>query len=95
MIADPLTRLQCSSISDGAAAAVLGVAREHPRDVRVRGSALCSGGLWDYRTDHAWGYEIVARTTAQARERAPVRVTVVDRTNHHTFQPLLYQVAMA
>lgn len=26
---------------------------------------------------------------------APVRVTVIDRTNHHLFQPLLYQVAMA
>lgn len=26
---------------------------------------------------------------------APVRVTVVDRKNHHTFQPLLYQVASA
>jgi NADH dehydrogenase len=25
--------------------------------------------------------------------RAPVEVTVVDRTNHHLFQPLLYQVA--
>ena len=24
---------------------------------------------------------------------APVAVTVVDRTNHHVFQPLLYQVA--
>ncbi|HCF56980.1 MAG TPA: FAD-dependent oxidoreductase, partial [Myxococcales bacterium] len=24
---------------------------------------------------------------------APVRVTVVDRQNHHLFQPLLYQVA--
>src|SRR5690242_19542254 len=23
------------------------------------------------------------------------RITVVDRTNHHLFQPLLYQVAMA
>jgi NADH dehydrogenase len=34
-------------------------------------------------------------TAAQALESAPVRVTVVDRTNHHTFQPLLYQVAMA
>jgi acetyl-CoA acetyltransferase len=78
MIADPLTRLQCSSISDGAAAAVLGVARDHPRDVRVRGSALCSGGLWDYRTDHAWGYEIVARTTEQARERASIGIDDVD-----------------
>lgn len=27
--------------------------------------------------------------------RAPVRVTLLDRTNHHLFQPLLYQVAMA
>lgn len=34
-------------------------------------------------------------TAAQALDGAPVRVTVVDRTNHHTFQPLLYQVAMA
>ena len=25
----------------------------------------------------------------------PVEVTVIDRTNHHLFQPLLYQVAMA
>ena len=37
------------------------------------------GGLW----------------AAQALRRAPVRVTVVDRTNHHVFQPLLYQVATA
>lgn len=27
--------------------------------------------------------------------KAPVRVTVIDRKNHHTFQPLLYQVATA
>ena len=27
--------------------------------------------------------------------RQPVRVTLIDRTNHHTFQPLLYQVATA
>jgi NADH dehydrogenase len=25
--------------------------------------------------------------------KAPVKVTIVDRTNHHVFQPLLYQVA--
>jgi len=32
-----------------------------------------------------------------ARElaRAPVQVTLIDRTNHHLFQPLLYQVATA
>ena len=34
-------------------------------------------------------------TCAQSLKRAPVRITVVDRANHHLFQPLLYQVAMA
>jgi NADH dehydrogenase, FAD-containing subunit len=30
---------------------------------------------------------------ALALGKAPIRVTVVDRTNHHLFQPLLYQVS--
>ncbi len=30
---------------------------------------------------------------AKALARAPVRLTIVDRLNHHCFQPLLYQVA--
>jgi NADH:ubiquinone reductase (H+-translocating) len=37
------------------------------------------GGLW----------------AAKALRRAPVEVTVLDRTNHHLFTPLLYQVATA
>jgi NADH dehydrogenase len=37
------------------------------------------GGLW----------------AAQGLARAPVGVTVIDRTNHHLFTPLLYQVATA
>lgn len=32
---------------------------------------------------------------ARALRRAPVRVTLLDRRNHHLFQPLLYQVATA
>ncbi len=32
---------------------------------------------------------------ARALKRALVRITLLDRTNHHLFQPLLYQVAMA
>jgi len=32
---------------------------------------------------------------AKALRTAPVRLTVVDRHNHHLFQPLLYQVATA
>src|SRR6266478_131012 len=30
---------------------------------------------------------------AKMLRRAPVRITLIDRTNHHLFQPLLYQVA--
>ena len=32
---------------------------------------------------------------ARALRTAPVDVTLVDRSNHHVFQPLLYQVALA
>lgn len=38
-----------------------------------------------------FGGLLAARTLA----RHPVQVTLVDRKNHHTFQPLLYQVATA
>jgi len=34
-------------------------------------------------------------TCAQALKRARAQITIVDRANHHLFQPLLYQVAMA
>ena len=37
------------------------------------------GGLW----------------AAQGLRKAPLEVTVIDRTNHHLFSPLLYQVATA
>ena len=32
---------------------------------------------------------------ARALRKAPIRVTLLDRRNHHLFQPLLYQVATA
>ncbi|HEY7617674.1 MAG TPA: NAD(P)/FAD-dependent oxidoreductase [Terriglobales bacterium] len=38
-----------------------------------------------------FGGLLAARTLG----RYPVRVTLIDRKNHHTFQPLLYQVATA
>jgi NADH dehydrogenase len=34
-------------------------------------------------------------TAARKIARLPVQLTVIDRKNHHTFQPLLYQVATA
>src|SRR4029453_13849500 len=33
-------------------------------------------------------------SAARALKHAPVRVLLIDRTNHHLFQPLLYQVAI-
>ncbi|MGH3337699.1 MAG: FAD-dependent oxidoreductase, partial [Propionibacteriaceae bacterium] len=33
-------------------------------------------------------------SAAKALKDAPVRVLLIDRTNHHLFQPLLYQVAL-
>ncbi len=35
------------------------------------------------------------RNAARALRTVPVDVTLIDRTNHHLFQPLLYQVALA
>src|SRR5215475_2710106 len=32
---------------------------------------------------------------AKALRKAPVRLMLIDRTNHHLFRPLLYQVATA
>ncbi len=34
-------------------------------------------------------------SAADALSKMAVDVTLVDRRNHHTFQPLLYQVALA
>ncbi len=34
-------------------------------------------------------------SAASKLEQSPVRVTLIDRANHHVFQPLLYQVATA
>src|SRR6202046_1792834 len=32
---------------------------------------------------------------AKALKNTPAEITLIDRTNHHLFQPLLYQVATA
>lgn len=34
-------------------------------------------------------------SAARSLARQPLRITLIDRKNHHTFQPLLYQVATA
>lgn len=39
------------------------------------------------------GGGFAGQRVVRALRSAPVRVTLIDRTNHHCFQPLLYQVA--
>ena len=34
-------------------------------------------------------------STVKALKNAPVNILLIDRRNHHVFQPLLYQVATA
>ncbi|HVZ46256.1 MAG TPA: FAD-dependent oxidoreductase [Ramlibacter sp.] len=41
------------------------------------------------------GFGFGGLEAARALRGAPVEITLVDRTNHHLFQPLLYQVATA
>jgi acetyl-CoA C-acetyltransferase len=78
MIADPLTLLQCCSIADAAAAAVVGPTRGHPGDVPIRSSALRSGKLWDHRSTRVWGWDIVHDTARDAYEQAGVEPGDID-----------------
>ena len=77
VISSPLTLLQCCSIADAAAAAVLrppGI----PGGVRVLSSSLKSGGLWDQRSELVWGWQIVADTARAAYEEAGVSALDID-----------------
>lgn len=87
MIADPLTLLQCCPIADGAAAAVIGrvgASIGTPGEaVAVRSSVLRSGGLWDQRSAHVWGYELIRDTARLAYDAAGVEPTDIDVIECH------------
>ena len=77
VISSPLTLLQCCSIADAAAAAVLRPPGT-PGGVRVLSSSLKSGGLWDQRSELVWGWKIVADTARAAYEEAGVSALDID-----------------
>jgi acetyl-CoA C-acetyltransferase len=83
MVSDPLTRLQCCSVADGAAACVVGGERGNTRDVRVRSSAFGTGRLWDHESEHVWGYDLVRDTAARSYEEADVGAREVDVLEVH------------
>jgi acetyl-CoA C-acetyltransferase len=83
MISDPLTLLQCCPISDGAAAAVIGAPRNIPTDIRVLSAVVRSGRLWDSRSAHVWGYELIRDTARDAFEAAALGPADVDVLEVH------------
>lgn len=78
MISDPLTLLQCCAITDAAAALVMSTRRRTSRDIRVRESVMRTGGLWDFRSAHPWGFELIRDTADAAYEAAGVGVSEID-----------------
>lgn len=82
-VADPLTLLQCASISDGAAAAVLAPATGAVGEVTIESSELRSGKAWDHRSDRVWGFDIVERTARASFEAAGVAPSDIDVWEMH------------
>jgi NADH dehydrogenase len=85
----------------GAAGEAKDTARPSGEPVQLAGSAAPRAvPAGDRRTEQKPRVVIVGAgfaglSCARALKRAPVQVTLVDRRNHHLFQPLLYQVATA
>jgi len=83
MISDPLTLLQCSPISDGAAALVLSASSSSSRDVELLASAQQAGGPWDHRSADVWGYQLISDTARAAMELAGLGPDEVDLAEVH------------
>ncbi len=83
MISDPLTLLQCSPISDGAAALVLSASSSSSRDVELLASAQQAGGPWDHRSADVWGYQLISDTARAAMELAALGPDEVDLAEVH------------
>jgi acetyl-CoA acetyltransferase len=84
MIADPLTRLQCCPIADGAAAVVLcspEVAKETPGALKVRAWAYGTGDYQNPQDMARWGTDY--RTCAKAYELAGMKPDDLDLVECH------------
>lgn len=84
MIADPLTRLQCCPIADGAAAVVLcssEVAKETSSALRVRAWAYGTGDYHNPQDMARWGTDY--RTCAKAYKLAGIKPSDLDLVECH------------
>ena len=79
----------------------LGNGRNHPYSFATGDSTMAQIGIPVSRVEDVRPHVVVVGAgfgglwTAKALANAPVRVTVFDKNNYHTFLPLLYQVAAA
>jgi len=80
-IADPLTVLQCSPISDGAAAAIIGPSRIG--DVRVLGTSLRAGAAWGAGSEHVWGFDLIRGVAQEVYEATGLGPQDVDLFEVH------------
>ncbi len=83
MIADPLTLLQCCSVTDAAAAVVVGSRRRGKRDIVLRGSAMSSGHLWGADTGNVWGFDLAQRVSGEAYELTGIGPDEIDLFELH------------
>lgn len=81
MIADPLTRLQCCSLTDGAAAVL--ISSSPGPGMRVRGTSFRSGPAWTAASPSVWGFDLVAATARDAYEAADIAVSDIDLFEVH------------
>lgn len=97
MVADPLTRLQCCPVADGAAAIVLAAATggEPRRAIRVDAAILCSGGYPDVPDLSVW--ETDHRACGLAYDKAglePADVDVVECHDAFSIAEILHYEAL-
>jgi acetyl-CoA acetyltransferase len=98
MIVDPLTKLQCCPIADGAAAIVVtsaGSAKTHRRSVKVKSAVYCTGGYDNPQDLVRW--ETDYRACRQAYEEAgigPEDLNVVECHDAFTIAEILHYEAL-
>ncbi|MFJ4222828.1 thiolase family protein [Microbacterium sp. NPDC089695] len=82
VIADPLTLLQCSPVSDGAAAVVLtgGAGEGKPK---ILSSHVESGRPWPHGDDRVWNFDLIADTSRHALAQAGLRHADIDVIELH------------
>ncbi|GAA1917850.1 thiolase family protein [Microbacterium aoyamense] len=82
-IADPLTLLQCSPISDGAGAVVVTAEDVGAAGAKVLSSALASARPWPTGPDQVWNYELIERTTNESLAQASISRSDIDVIELH------------